>query len=88
MVTVFHYTPVNAKQFNGLNIDSLAGKSQNFPRQNFEILYYKSFEFYILLLHSCSMYSPTLTLQVQLSSGDEGPKRNFMQDLSKKCKSF
>ena len=38
MVTVFHYTPVNAKQFDGLNIDGLAGKCQkrqNFPRQNF-----------------------------------------------------
>ena len=33
MVTVFHYTPVNAKQFDGLNIDGLAGmcqKCQNF----------------------------------------------------------
>ena len=28
MVTVFHYTPVNAKQFDGLNIDGLAGKHQ------------------------------------------------------------
>ena len=33
MVTVFHYTPVNAKQFDGLNIDGLAGKHQK--RQNF-----------------------------------------------------
>ena len=33
MVTVFHYTPVNAKQFDGLNIDGLAGKRQK--RQNF-----------------------------------------------------
>ena len=41
MVTVFHYTPVNAKQFDGLNIDGLAGKRQkcqNFPCQNF-VLY-------------------------------------------------
>ena len=40
MVTVFHYTPVNAKQFDGLNIDGLAGKHQkhqNFPRQNFAL---------------------------------------------------
>ena len=40
MVTVFHYTPVNAKQFDGLNIDGLAGKRQkrqNFPRQNFAL---------------------------------------------------
>ena len=36
MVTVFHYTPVNAKQFDGLNIDGLAGKHQK--RQNF-VLY-------------------------------------------------
>ena len=28
MVTVFHYTPVNAKQFDGLNIDGLAEKCQ------------------------------------------------------------
>ena len=38
MVTVFHYTPVNAKQFDGLNTDGLAGKhqkGQNFPCQNF-----------------------------------------------------
>ena len=28
MVTVFHYTPVNAKQFDRLNIDGLAGKHQ------------------------------------------------------------
>ena len=35
MVTVFHYTPVNAKQFDGLNIDSLAGKRQK--RQNFPL---------------------------------------------------
>ena len=40
MVTVFHYAPVNAKQFDGLNIDGLAGKRQkrqNFPRQNFAL---------------------------------------------------
>ena len=40
MVTVFHYTPVNAKQFDGLNIDGLAGKRQrhqNFPHQNFAL---------------------------------------------------
>ena len=40
MVTVFHYTPVNAKQFDGLNIDGLAGKRQKhqiFPRQNFAL---------------------------------------------------
>ena len=38
MVTVFHYTPVNAKQFDGLNIDGVAGKCQkrqNFPCQKF-----------------------------------------------------
>ena len=35
MVTVFHYTPVNAKQFDGLNIDSLARKHQK--RQNFPL---------------------------------------------------
>ena len=37
MVTVFHYTPVNAKQFDGLNIDGLTRKHQNSPppRQNF-----------------------------------------------------
>ena len=29
MVTVFHYTPVNAKQFDGVNIDSLVGKRKN-----------------------------------------------------------
>ena len=33
MMTVFHYTPVNAKQFDELNIDGLAGKRQK--RQNF-----------------------------------------------------
>ena len=40
MVTVFHYTPVNTKQFDGLNIDGLAGKyqkRQNFPRQSFAL---------------------------------------------------
>ena len=40
MVTVFHYTPVNAKQFDELNIDDLAEKCQkhqNFPRQNFAL---------------------------------------------------
>ena len=31
MVTVFHYTPVHAKQFDVLSIDGLAGKRQNFP---------------------------------------------------------
>ena len=35
MVTVFHYTPANAKQFDGLNIDGLAGKHQK--RQNFAL---------------------------------------------------
>ena len=48
MMTVFHYTPVNAKQLDGLNIDGLAGKRQkrqNFPHQNFA-LYGK------LLLHT------------------------------------
>ena len=35
MVTVFHYTPVNTKQFDGLNIDGLAGKHQK--RQNFSV---------------------------------------------------
>ena len=33
MVTVFYYTPVNTKQFDGLNIDGLARKCQK--RQNF-----------------------------------------------------
>ena len=40
-MTVFHYTPVKAKQFDGLTIDGLAGKRQkrqNFPCQNF-VLY-------------------------------------------------
>ena len=43
MVTVFHYTSVNAKQFDRLNIDSLAGKCQkrqNLPRQNFALYGY------------------------------------------------
>ena len=35
MVTVFHHTPVNAKQFNGLNIDGLARKRQNPPPSKF-----------------------------------------------------
>ena len=41
MVTVFHYTPVNTKQFDGLNIDGLAGKRQkrqNFPPSKFCII--------------------------------------------------
>ena len=41
MVTVFHHTPVTAKQFDGLNIDGVAGKCQkrqNFPYKNF-VLY-------------------------------------------------
>ena len=46
MVTDFHYTPVNAKQFDGLNIDDLAGKHQkrqNFPPSKFcNIRYYTS----------------------------------------------
>ena len=29
LVTVFHYTPVNAKQFDGLNIRGLAGSIKN-----------------------------------------------------------
>ena len=40
MMTVFHYTHVDVKQFDGLNIDGLAGKRQkcqNFPRQNFAL---------------------------------------------------
>ena len=40
MVNVFHYTPVNTKQFDGLNIDGLAGKHQK--RQNFVL--YSSYE--------------------------------------------
>ena len=35
MVTVLHYTPVNTKQFDGLNIDGLAGKHQK--HQNFAL---------------------------------------------------
>ena len=35
IVTVFYYTPVNAKQFDGLNIDGLAGKHQK--HQNFAL---------------------------------------------------
>ena len=35
MVTVFHYTPINAKQFDRLNIDGLAGKHQKY--QNFSL---------------------------------------------------
>ena len=46
MVTVFHYSPVNAKQFDGLNIDGLARKHQkcqNFPPSKFcAIWYFKS----------------------------------------------
>ena len=40
IVTVFHYTPVNAKQLDGLNIDGLAGKHQKrqkFPHHNFPL---------------------------------------------------
>ena len=37
MVTVFHYTPVNAKEFDELNIDGLAGKRQNFACHNFAL---------------------------------------------------
>ena len=43
MVTVFHYTPVNAKQSDGLNIDGLAGnhqKYQNFPPSKFCTIQY------------------------------------------------
>ena len=40
MVTVFHYTPVNAKQFDGLNIDGLAVKRQNFPPSKFCAIQY------------------------------------------------
>ena len=44
MVTIFHYTPVNAKQFDELNIDGLAGKCQkcqNFPPSKFFAIRYK-----------------------------------------------
>ena len=40
MVTVFHYTPVNTKQFDGLNIDGLAGKRQKRQRFPVKILRY------------------------------------------------
>ena len=39
-VTVFHCTLVNAKQFDGLNIDGLAGKRQNFPPSKFCAIWY------------------------------------------------
>ena len=46
MVNVFHYAPVNAKQFDGLNIDGLAGKRQkrqNFPPSKFCAIRYYAF---------------------------------------------
>ena len=54
MVTVFHYTPVNAKQFDGLNIDGLAGKRQK--RQNFP-LYGININTYCQSLPLLTMYS-------------------------------
>ena len=53
MVTVFHYISVNAKQFDGLNIDGLAGKHQK--RQNF-VLYSITFKKLAnFLSHMCKM---------------------------------
>ena len=51
MVPLFHYTPVNAKQFEGLNIDGLARnrqKRQNFSPANFA-LYGNSSSFGLVL---------------------------------------
>ena len=44
MVTVFHYTPVNAKQFDGLNIDGLAGKHQKRQNSPVKILRYTVYD--------------------------------------------
>ena len=44
IVTIFHYTPVNAKQFHGLNIDGLAGKHQKRQNSPAKILCYMVIE--------------------------------------------
>ena len=46
-MTVFNYTPVNAKQFDGLNIDGPAGKHQK--RENFPLSKFCAIRYYILL---------------------------------------
>ena len=57
MVTVFHYTPVNAKQFDGLNIDGLAGKRQNFALYGIHGLHHLSF---ILVIKSSQSFNINL----------------------------
>ena len=44
IVTIFHYTPVNAKQFDRLNIDGLAGKRQKRQNSPVKILCYTVIE--------------------------------------------
>ena len=64
MVTVFHYTLVNAKQFDGLNIDGLAGKHQK--HQNFppvKILHYTVFLNLLHSKHCCEMCLQQMGLQ-------------------------
>ena len=53
IVTVFHYTPVNAKQFDGLNIDSLAGSVKNVKISPVKILRYMVWQNFcvVKLLH-------------------------------------
>ena len=58
MATVFHYTPVNAKQFDGLNIDGLAGKRQkrqNFPPSKINFALYSTIV--LLFIISCQIMS-------------------------------
>ena len=45
MVIIFHYTAVNAKQFDGLNIDGLAGKRQKRQIPPVKILHYTVYTF-------------------------------------------
>ena len=52
IVTILHHTPVNAKQFDGLNIDGLAGKRQ----KHVKILRY------MVLLLSTSTYTHLVLL--------------------------
>ena len=59
MVTVFHYTPVNAKQFDGLNIDGQAGKHQNVkisPRQNFALYDIRILLYNLIIIIICNEF--------------------------------
>ena len=74
IVTVFHYTPVHAKQFDGLNIEGVAGKHQkcqNFPCQNFAL--------YSILLCSVLLH---MLFPVVYGAGKQGTRWNVFYLMS------